>query len=84
MGGARYWVLMVDQYSKFKISGFLKKKSDMGNFICRKVSELKNKKIGIRFIICDNASENKIIESKMIEQGIDNITFEYTAPSTPQ
>ena len=32
LGGSTYWVMAVDDHSRYKYSGFMKKKSDIGNF----------------------------------------------------
>ena len=32
LGGSTYWVMAVDDHSRYKYSGFMKKKSDIGDF----------------------------------------------------
>ncbi|KAL7572821.1 hypothetical protein ACA910_014675 [Epithemia clementina (nom. ined.)] len=71
LGGRKHWVLMVDKYSDFKKSIFLKKKNDQVEPIVEWIKELKTAhRISVKYIRCDNSGENQI--------------FEFTALGTPQ
>ena len=83
-GGARYWVLFVDDYSDFLFGMYMKNKSDLVDEGIKLIKKIKNDHgVAIKKIRCDNAGENKSLEKEIIEKGM-NIRFEYTAANTPQ
>ena len=82
IGGSKFWCLLVDEATKMKWSFFLKEKSDLSDKIGIFLKDFKgiyNREV--RFIWCDNAGENKALETACKEQGL-SIIFEYTAPGT--
>ena len=83
-GGAKYWVLFVDDYSDFLFGMYMKNKSDLVDEGIKLIKKIKNDHgVAIKKIRCDNAGENKSLEKEIIEKGM-NICFEYTAANTPQ
>ena len=84
IGGAKYWVLFMDDNSGFLISKFLKQKSDLAREGLMLMKRLKDQyRIEIKIIRCDNAGENKKMDDACIEQRM-GIKFEYTAVGTHQ
>ena len=65
MGGSKYWVLAVDEMSKYCWSIFIANKSDMPEKVIHLLKELKNKSIHVKKIRCDNAGENLTISSEI-------------------
>jgi hypothetical protein len=83
-GGAKFWLLIVDDATDQNFSYFLKKKSDTAQTIVNLVKHLKEKEvIEVKVLRCDNAGENKSAETLCQDEGL-GITFEYTTPDTPQ
>eukprot|EP01083_Nonionella_stella_P004795 13981_1 len=84
IGGSKHWLLVVDDCSDNTFSFFLKKKSDQYDVLIGFVKDLKAKHgMSVRNIRCDNAGENTYLEKMCKREGL-GITFEYTAPDTPQ
>ena len=83
-GNKHHWVLLVDEFSRFKWSIFLQKKSDLAEKVYDVFKEIENNK-GLKFekIRCDNAGENHKLQ-EMLKENNYGATFEYTAPGTPQ
>ena len=81
---SKFWLLVVDEATDMCWSRFLKKKSDLPDVMMKLVKEINNmegKKV--KYLRCDNAGENISFEEKCKKEGLD-VTFEYTAPNTPQ
>ena len=84
MGGRQYWMMLVDEATKYKKSFFLKKKNEQVEFIIDRMKALKARhEIQVKIITCDNAGENKVLERESDKNEL-GIIFEYTAPGTPQ
>ena len=84
MGGRQHWVMLVDEATKYKKSFFLKKKNEQVKPIVDWIKALKARhEIQVRIIRCDNAGENKVLETESDKNDL-GIIFEYTAPGTPQ
>ena len=58
-------------------------KSDLSKLSLLIIKQLIAQNKDVKFIRCDNAGENKTLQKECIDQGLD-ITFEYTAPYSPQ
>lgn len=59
LGGSKYWLLIVDEFSKFCWSFFLKAKSDLSAKIISFLKSLnKPHKAAVKYLRCDNAPEN--------------------------
>ena len=65
-------------------SYFLKKKSETAAKVVELIKHLKTTlNYQVKFIRCDNAGENLKLEEACKKEGL-GVTFEYTAPKTPQ
>ena len=82
-GGAKYWLLVLDEATGYIFSFFLRRKKDTAQTIIRLVKHLRSKGKHVKKIRCDNAGENKKTEELCLEHNL-GIDFEYTAPNTPQ
>ena len=83
MGGRQHWAMLVDEASKYKKSFFLKKKNEQVKPIIHCIKALKARhEIQVRIIRCNNAGENKVLETESDKNEL-GIIFEYTAPGTP-
>jgi transposase InsO family protein len=82
-GSKKYWILFVDAYSGCAVSRFVKQKDESVEVGVQFFNDLSQEGIQIKTIRCDNAGENKKLESQCKKIGI-TIKFEYTAPGTPQ
>jgi hypothetical protein len=59
----RYWLLVMDEYTNFLWSFFMKTKDETKNHVITLVLDLqKDKNITVNFIRCDNSGENKDIQ----------------------
>ena len=84
MGRRQHWVMLVDEATKYKKSFFLKKKNEQVKPIIDWIRALKARhEIHVKIIRCDNARENKVLETESDKNDL-GIIFEYTAPGTPQ
>ena len=84
MGGKRYWLIVVDEFSDCSHSFFLKRKSDQIELFPIWIKELKAKYgIDIKYIRLDNSGENRSLYNECDKQNL-GITFEFSAPGTPQ
>ena len=83
-GGAKYWILVVDEATDYCWSEFVAYKSDLSGKMIALVKEI-NGQVGrkVTYIRCDNAGENQAFERAAKSEGL-QLTFEYTAPGTPQ
>ena len=82
-GGNKHWLIMVDQFSDYTHSFFLKKKSDQIKILPMWVKGIAKKpRIKIKRIRLDNSRE-KSLQKACDKQNL-GIIFEFTAPGTPQ
>ena len=80
-GGAKFWLLLVDDATGFKFSYFLKKKSETAARVVALIKHLKTTlDYQVKFIRCDNAGENLKLEEASKKEGL-GVVFEYTAPN---
>lgn len=84
LGGKRFWLLIVDEATKYKWSYFLKHKSDTAHSIYTFLSKMNEENHPVQCIRCDNAGENVSMMNHVKSNGFNNIKFEFTAPGTPQ
>ena len=89
LGGSNYWLLAVDECTKFCWSRFIKQKSDLKTEMIQIIDDIETiciiKQLQIKtvFLRCDNAGENKSFQ-KEITNDKPKIKFEFTSPKTPQ
>ena len=83
-GGNRHWLVVVDEFSDYTHSFFLKRKSDQIQIILIWIRTLSKKhNIEIKRIRLDNSGENRSLQKECDKANL-GITFEFTAPGTPQ
>jgi hypothetical protein len=81
----RYWLLVMDEYTNFLRSFFMKTKDETKHHVINLILDLqKDKNIKAKFICCDNSGENKDIQQEIIQISSINVKFEFTATETPQ
>jgi transposase InsO family protein len=78
-GRAKFWALIVDDFSGYCWSYFLRAKPELKERILDLVKELKN----VKFLRLDDAGENFALEKLCKQQNVD-VKFEFSAPRTPQ
>ena len=84
IGRRQHWIMLVDEATKYKKSFFLRNKNEQVKPIIDWIKVLKARhKIQVKTIRCDNAAENKVLETESDNNDLE-IIFEYTAPGTPQ
>ena len=83
-GGNRHWLVVVDEFSDYTHSFFLKRKSDQIQIMLMWIRGISKKhNIEIKRIRLDSSGENRSLQ-KECDKGNLGITFELTAPGTPQ
>jgi hypothetical protein len=82
-GGFCFWALLVDDYSDYCWSIFLKKKSDLKSKVMTLLTDLKIAEINVKYIRCDDSGENKALFDACQTQGY-GVQFEFSGPRTPQ
>jgi hypothetical protein len=60
-GGSCFWALLVDDYSDYCWSIFLKNKSDLKSKVMTLLTDLKIARINVKYIRCDDSGENKAL-----------------------
>ena len=82
--GSKFWLLAVDECTSMCWSFFLKKKSELSDKMITFIKMMRSKYPDFALIVrCDNAGENLKFKENAEKEGL-NITFELTAPGTPQ
>ena len=83
-GGNKHWLIVVDEFSDYTHSFFLKKKSDQIKILPMWIKGIAKKhRIENKRIRLDNSGENKSMQKECDKQNL-GIIFEFTAPGTPQ
>ena len=83
-GRNRHWLVVVDEFSDCTHSFFLKRKSDQTQTMLIWIRSLSKKhNIEIKRIRLDNSGENRSLQKECDKANME-ITFEFTAPGTPQ
>ena len=84
MGRKRHWLIVVDEFSDYSHSFFLRKKTDQIVVIPIWIKGLKTKYgIVVKNIRLDNSGENRSLQKECEKQNL-GIIFEFTAPGTPK
>jgi hypothetical protein len=81
--GAKFWVLIIDDFSSYCWSYFLKKKDESKDKVVELIKELKNENIQVKFLRLDDAEDNYALEKECKQQNL-AVKFEYSGPCTPQ
>jgi hypothetical protein len=58
-GGSKFWVLIVDDYTDYCWSIFLKKKSELKEKMFTLLTDLKIAGSNVKYTHCDDSAENK-------------------------
>ena len=74
-GGAKYWLMVLDEATGYAFSYFLKRKCHTATTVLQLVRDLKAKGKTVRKIRCDDAGENKTTEKLLREHGF-GVDFE--------
>ena len=83
-GGNRHWLVVVDELSNCTHSFFLKRKSDQTKIVLVWIRSMSKKhNIEIKRIRLNNSGENRILQKECDKANL-GISFEFTAPGTPQ
>jgi len=82
-GGSKFWALIVDDYTDFCWSIFLKNKSDLKDKMFSLLTDLHIAGIDVKYIRCDDSGENKSFHNACRDKGF-KIKFEFSGPRTPQ
>jgi hypothetical protein len=82
----RYWLLIMDEYTNFSWSYFMKNKDDQVSIVIKHIKMLQNEpKIKVKYIGCDKSGENHDIQNYLRERYPKiRCKFEFTAPDSPQ
>jgi hypothetical protein len=82
-GGSCFWVLLVDDYTDYCWSIFLKNKTDLKSKFMTLLTDLKIAGINLKYIRCDDSGENKALFGACQAQGY-GVKFKFSGPRTPQ
>jgi hypothetical protein len=82
-GGSKFWVFIVDDFTDYCWSMFLKNKSELKEKMFPLLTDLKIAGIDIKYIRCDDSGENKAFYDACCTKGY-TIKFEFSGPRTPQ
>jgi hypothetical protein len=82
-GGAKLWALIIDDFSSYCWSYFLKKKDELKDEVVELIKELKNENIQVKFLRFDDAGENYALEKECKQQNL-AVKFKYSGSRTPQ
>lgn len=82
-GGNKFWLLIIDEFTKMKWSFFMPKKSMLHQNMFDFLKKLSLDGIKVSYLRCDNSGENNAFE-KALHLSEFRIQFEYTAPYTPE
>ena len=82
LSGNRYWIQIVDDFSRKGWSKFRKSKVDLPKVVDEHITYLRTCNHIVKYIRCDNAGEHQSkLRSVCDKHGVE---LEYTAPHTPQ
>ena len=83
--GNKFWLLIMDEYSKYCWSYFLKYKTDLSTTMVQWTKDFQRTyNTKIKFFRCDNSGENRNFKEDVNKYITYQIQFEFTAPKTPQ
>jgi hypothetical protein len=80
----RYWLLVMDEYTNFLWSFYMKTKDETKHNVINLILDLhKDVNINVKFISCDNSGEDKAIQQAIIQVPKIKVQLEFTAHDTP-
>ena len=84
IAGSQYWILIVDEATRFKWGKYIKYKSDLAEVMIKRIKTMNNMNRIVKYIRCNNSGENKLIEQELINNEVKEVITEFVAPDTPQ
>lgn len=82
LGGNTYWAKIVDEYSRFSTSKFVKLKDEVGDVVIKHIEKMNSDGKTVKNVRMDNAGENVSKITDYFERK--NVKEERTSPNTPQ
>jgi hypothetical protein len=82
-GGSCFWPLLVDDYSDYCWSIFLKNKNDLNSKVMTLLTDLKIAEINVKYIRCNDSGKNKALFEACQAQGY-GVKFKFSGPRAPQ
>jgi len=83
-GGAKYWLLVIDDATDHCWSYFLKKREETSDVVRKLIKNLKaENNVQVKSIRCDGSGENKRLRTDCERENL-GIHFEFTTRETPQ
>jgi hypothetical protein len=82
LNGYKYWIQVVDDFTRYGFCGFNKNKKGMGAFIRKLIEKLRAMGMETKYLRCDNAGEHMKDMLALCEEFA--MVLELTAPDTPQ
>jgi len=83
-GGSKYWLMVIDEATRFQWSYFIPAKKKTRDKILSLLKHLKSQEnIDVKNIRCDDAGENVATKTLLDQEGY-GINFEFTSKGTPQ
>ena len=83
LGGSKFWLLFVDERTRYKKSYFLSSKSQMAKKGMEYIHFMETYNIKITTFRCNNAGKNIKFKEKLVEIG-KKINIKFSAPNNPQ
>ena len=83
LGGAKFWLLVVDDFTDMAWSYFLKAKIEVKSKIIQLIKDFRLNDVHVKKIRCDNAGENFSLQ-KFCDRERFGVTFEFTGSGSPQ
>jgi hypothetical protein len=81
-GGAKFWALIIDDFSSYCWSYFLERKDKLKDKVVELSKALKNDNIQVKFLRRDDAGENYALDKESKQQNL-AVKFEYSGPRIP-
>jgi Zinc knuckle len=83
-GGSKYWLLIVDDYSDYCWSIFLKTKDMLSEAMIDFINQLQKEGKTVKKIRLDNSGENRSFAEECKKEKDFNVHFEFAGPGSPQ
>ena len=83
LGGNKFWLLIVNDFTRMKWSFFLKAKYDLSSTVLHFLAKLQGHNYTPHIIRLDNAGENLAFQKTAESKGL-GLVFKFTAPNNPQ
>ena len=83
VGGAKFWLLAMDDKTDLLWSWFVKQKSDQVDVLVPFLKDMRAREKIVKQVWCDNAGENRTLDNECQGEEL-GIEFEFTPPNSPQ